>query len=1163
MVRYGLLSLPVLLCIAGGASAQQPPSFARDVRPFLTKYCLECHNSKEAKSGLDLETYKGLRAGGDGGEVVVPGRPDASRLVLRVEGKDKPKMPPKKARFHPKPAEYAVLRAWVAAGARDDSGAIKIVLPAIKSRVPAHAPVAAVAYRPAGKVLAAGAYKEVFLLDPKTGDVLDRLGRLSDGVTALAFSHDSKRLAVAVGLPGVPSQLLVYSVPAMSQPWAAPLQVLNAHQDVILGLDFSPDDRTLATCSYDRQIKLWDTATFKEPRVLKEHSDAVYGVVFRPDGKLLASGAADRAVKVYDAATRKLLYTLGEPTDWVYAVAFSPDGKHLAAAGADKSIRVWEVTPAGGRVVQSVFAHEAPVLRLLYAADGKTLYSLSEDRSVKAWDTAHMTERKIYAPQPEAVLSLAVAPDARQLALGRYDGALVLLDAATGKVQSQPLPVKPKPPVAQKVSPAWGQRGQAVRLIFAGKNLKEVSEIVASLPGVMARLLPEGRSATSLQAEVTFPAGTPPGVYQLRLKSPAGQSGPVSFLVDPFPLLAEQEPNNSPGTGQKIALPASVAGVIDRAGDVDYFRFDVQAGQELGIQVQAAPGAKLAPFLKLTDGVGRLLAESDEGYLGYTFKEAGTYALGVRDREFRGEAGMRYRLHLGELPVVTALYPLGLQRGTEAEIHLEGVHLGPARSIRMKAAADAAPGTRLALHLKTPQGAPLGLKSVLVGEFPEVQAQPGSVQSLPVPGTANGRIAQPGATDTWRFHASKGQRLILEVNARRLGAPLDSTIEILDAAGRPVPRAVLRSLARTYVTFRDHDSSGAGIRIEGWTELAMNDYIYVGTELLRIKELPPNPDADCIFFSERGQRMGYLGTTPAHLSMGTPMYKVSIHPPGTTFPPNGFPLVTLYYRNDDGGAGLGRDSRLTFDPPADGDYQVRLGDARGQGGPGYAYRLTVRLPRPSYNISFEPGSPAVWKGGAVPITVSAQRIDEFDGPIAVRVENVPAGFSAPATTIPAGENRTVFALWAEPKAVSPAKTAPPLKLQAEAVIEGKQVRRDAGGGLPTAVDPGEIVTTTSQKEVTVRPGGQARLTVHVERRKGFKGRIPLEVLGLPHGVRVLDIGLNGILVTEQQTSRTVVIYCEPWVQPTEHPFVVLAQHEGTGRQFAAKSVLLKVVAPQK
>src|SRR5205814_371081 len=97
--------------------------------------------------------------------------------------------------------------------------------------------------------------------------------------------------------------------------------------------------------------------------------------------------------------------------------------------------------------------------------------------------------------------------------------------------------------------------------------------------------------------------------------------------------------------------------------------------------------------------------------------------------------------------------------------------------------------------------------------------------AMPVPGTANGIILQPGATDTWKFRATKGRQLILEIAAQRLGSPLDSYTEILDRNGHPLERATLRSVAKTYTVFRDHDSAGAGIRIENWSELAVNDYV--------------------------------------------------------------------------------------------------------------------------------------------------------------------------------------------------------------------------------------------------------------------------------------------------------------------------------------------------
>jgi hypothetical protein len=1132
--------------------AQTSPSYARDVRPLLAKYCLECHNPKNFKGKLNLESYQAMMKGGRSGEVVVPGKADDSALVLLVEGKDQPKMPPKEARLQPKPKDIGVLRAWVAAGARDDSDSFKITLPKITPTVPVAPPVAALAYRFDDKALAVAGHREVLVLDPATGAVINGVWKLDGNVTALAYRPGGSYLAVAYGAPGGHSLVGYYHVQNTNVISSGHLHDFDGHADVILDMAFRSDGKTLATSSYDRTVKLWETATGKLLHTLKEHSDAVYGVAFHKDGKLLATAGADRAVKVWDADQGKLLYTLGEATDWVYCVAWSPDGRHLAAAGVDRSIRVWEANADGCKIVHSVFAHEAPVARLTYAADGKTLYSLGEDRIVKAWDVANMTERKVYARQPDSVLALAVRHDQKQLALGRYDGALLLVDEKTGQVQAQPLPAKPK---ANKVTPSAGQRGVPLTVVVEGKDFHAITQATVTAGGATAKVLPEGRSATKLALELHWPSTTPAGVYPITLKDNQGQTTTINFTVDLFPLAAEQEPNNSPGTGQPVRLPVSVAGSLQQTGDVDWFRFDVAAGQQVGVQVLTKEiGSKVDVYLELVDAAGKVLAKSNDGVLGHTFAKAGTYALGVRDREFRGGADMTYRLHIGPIPVITSVYPLGMQKGTTATIHVDGVFLDE-KTVQLQAG-DAPVGTKLPVNLKTPYGVPLGKLSVLVDEFAEALA--GKSNLLPVPGTGNGKIAVPGTTDVWRFHAKKGQKLILEVNARRLGSPLDSFIEILDAKGNLVPRATLRSLAKTYVTFRDHDSATAGIRIESWTELAVNDYILVGNELLKIRALPPNPDADCTFFSERGQRIGFLDTTPTHHAQGTPMYKVAIHPPGTQFPPNGFPAVTLYYRNDDGGPGYGRDSRLFFDVPADGEYQVRIGDSRGQGGPHFVYRLTVRPPRPNFNINFTPQSPAVWKGGAIPVTVTADRFDGFDGEIHVQMANLPPGFIAPATTVPAGENSTAFALYAEPEAQpSPALK---LKLLAHAMIDGQKVVKEVSGGAATLQkDAGDIVTTTEQADITLKAGGTVKLTVKVERRNGFAGRIPLDVRGLPHGVRVLDIGLNGILVTETETVRTIVIYAEPWVQPMDHPIVVLARREGKNTEHAARSVLLKIV----
>lgn len=621
----------------------------------------------------------------------------------------------------------------------------------------------------------------------------------------------------------------------------------------------------------------------------------------------------------------------------------------------------------------------------------------------------------------------------------------------------------------------------------------------------------------------------------------------------------ETEANDSPTNGQMVTLTATIEGSCARVGDVDYFRFHADKGQQIGVQaITADIKSKLEPYLEFTDARGTMLAASERGVLGYVCAEAGTYALGIRDRDFRGGKDMHYRLKVGEVPVVTTIFPAGVQRGVDVGVDIHGVNLGGNKWVKVKADASAAIDSKLPLKISTPFGPPLGTLSVVVGEFPEVRAEAGTITEIPVPGTGNGCLTKSGQSHIWSFVAQKGQRLIVEVNARRLGSDLDSVIEILDGDDQPLPRAVLRSVAKTYVTFRDHNSAQGNIRIEAWDDLGVNDYLYVGSQLLRISALPTHPDADCNFFVERGQRVGYLDTTPTQVAKGEPMYKVTMHPPGTVFSPNGFPVVTLNYRNDDGGPGYGRDSRLFFDAPADGAYRVRVSDANNRGGGNFVYRLTVRPPRPSYTLKLEPANPGVPRGGALPITVTAVRQDGFDGEIRLNAKELPPGFSAPGTSIPAGENSTAFALFAEARDKKTIEK--PFSLIARATIAGKELTETVSGGNAKLIDPGDIATTTEQAEVTIKPGGQTLLTVNIERRNNFKGRVPLNVRGLPHGVRVLDIGLNGILITEGETRRTIVLYAEPWVQAMDHPFVVSSKREGTSEEHAAKSVLLKIVA---
>lgn len=110
-----------VLSMASSSNTAEPakpaPSYAKDVQPFLKKYCVDCHNASERKAGVNLESYESMMRTGKKGKNIVPSDPDHSRVITSLEGRTK-RMPPKKYADQPSKAEIEVVRAWIAAGAK-------------------------------------------------------------------------------------------------------------------------------------------------------------------------------------------------------------------------------------------------------------------------------------------------------------------------------------------------------------------------------------------------------------------------------------------------------------------------------------------------------------------------------------------------------------------------------------------------------------------------------------------------------------------------------------------------------------------------------------------------------------------------------------------------------------------------------------------------------------------------------------------------------------------------------------------------------------------------------------------------------------------------------------------------------------------------------------
>ena len=96
-------------------------SFNRDIRPILSENCFYCHGQdpkhREAKLRLDLPE-EAMRER-DGVRAVLPGKPDESEMIVRLLSQDRDEvMPPRKANKHVTPEQIALLKRWIAEGAK-------------------------------------------------------------------------------------------------------------------------------------------------------------------------------------------------------------------------------------------------------------------------------------------------------------------------------------------------------------------------------------------------------------------------------------------------------------------------------------------------------------------------------------------------------------------------------------------------------------------------------------------------------------------------------------------------------------------------------------------------------------------------------------------------------------------------------------------------------------------------------------------------------------------------------------------------------------------------------------------------------------------------------------------------------------------------------------
>jgi hypothetical protein len=318
------------------------------------------------------------------------------------------------------------------------------------------------------------------------------------------------------------------------------------------------------------------------------------------------------------------------------------------------------------------------------------------------------------------------------------------------------------------------------------------------------RAQPSPQLGDQVRIEVSIAPDAEPGMRELRLGGPHGLSNPMRFEIGVLPEIQECEPNEpqsdaKPGDAAPPQTPCTFNGQI-QSGDVDAFRFRARRGENLVVRGRARA---LIPYLadavpgwfqmvvSVRDAMGREVAYGDDfrfdpdPVLCFRVPEDGEYTLEIRDSIYRGREDFVYRVHVGELPFLASVFPLGGREGAPLNVELRGWNL-PASHMTL----DTSPG-----------GPPLRMVSIpgkhgvsnevpyIVDTLPETpDTEPNqdaaNAQPVPFPTVINGRIGKPGDADVFRIDGRKGMELVVEALARRLRSPLDAVVHVADDSGR-------------------------------------------------------------------------------------------------------------------------------------------------------------------------------------------------------------------------------------------------------------------------------------------------------------------------------------------------------------------------------------------
>ncbi|HKQ39198.1 MAG TPA: hypothetical protein VJ063_14065 [Verrucomicrobiae bacterium] len=369
-------------------------------------------------------------------------------------------------------------------------------------------------------------------------------------------------------------------------------------------------------------------------------------------------------------------------------------------------------------------------------------------------------------------------------------------------------------PKISSIEPSALVPGKTTRIVLHGDNLETNWTLWASFPCAV------------VGDQVTLPPDAPVGIGAVRGVTPTGASAFHLIMIDDLPTVKESGSNQTVAVAQEIKPPIAVDGACNDL-NFDFYAFQARKGQEYSIEAVAQRlGSQADTVIRILDDKGHEYAFCDDGpgvgrdsRLIFRAPATARYLIEVRDINYQGGTGYRYRLRVGSFPLLTVPYPPVIPRGKTSDVWLANP-----KPLKVSAPADA---IRIPLSVRGKAGS--GFASVLVSDLDEViEKEPNDTieQVSLMKESVCGRFERGKDRDLFRFEAKKDERLVVAARTRSLGSACDVLLNILKGDGSKLVEANVTGADEGTITNTFKEAGSYFAELQELTESAGPDFIY-------------------------------------------------------------------------------------------------------------------------------------------------------------------------------------------------------------------------------------------------------------------------------------------------------------------------------------------------